>query len=144
MTSLAEIRSQYPQYSDLSDIENRYVDYKGLFKIESFKVNDYLFNAKANTLPRYEGSRVKQQYINRWTNGDISPNKSPSIQSLKTSVAYSTTVVDQAPIKMNTSKAIVKYYIDEVGNIITPNVDKNSIYIAQGNFPSGENLAVRV
>jgi hypothetical protein len=32
------------QYSDLSDIENKFVDYKVLFKIQHVKVNDYLFD----------------------------------------------------------------------------------------------------
>lgn len=109
---------------------------------EYAQINDYLYNANANVLPRYEGCRVEQQFLNKWTNGDIGPSLTPSVQLLKTSIAYSTTVVDQAPIKMNASKIFVKYYIDEAGNTVTPNVDKTSIYVAQGNFPTGENLDI--
>jgi hypothetical protein len=109
---------------------------------EYAEVNDYLYNANANVRPRYEGVRVSQQRLNTWTEGDISPDKFPSVQNLKTSVAYSDKVIDGAPIVMNASRAIIKLLIDENGTILTPNANQNTVYTTQGNFMSGEYLIV--
>lgn len=109
---------------------------------EFAEVNDYLYTLSANRLPRYEGVRVSQQTLNTWTLGDVSPSQTPSVQNLKTSVAYSEKVIDSAPIVMNASRAIVKLLINENGESLTPNADSNTVYIVQGNFMSEENLII--
>ena len=104
-------------------------------------VQDSNYTIKRHTNPRYDGSRTTSQNLNKWTLGDEGTyGKLPSVESLKTYVAYSDTIGGYAPEKMNTSGVSIKYLISEDGDLIAPNTSLNSLYINQQNFVSGEKV----
>jgi hypothetical protein len=105
-------------------------------------VKPYNYALKAQILPRYEGTRVNQQNANKWTEGDISPDKTPSVRLLKNSLAYVDYWGGWPPEKMDASGAHIKYLIDENGDIITPNVTNYALYSNQNTFISNENVTV--
>jgi len=107
-------------------------------------VQDSNYSSKRITLPRYEGSKSTSQYLNVWTPGDSGTyGKLPSVDSLKTAVAYCDSIGGWPPEKMNASAIFVKYLIKSDGTIIIPNTTENSLYDIQGNFESGENMLIQ-
>jgi hypothetical protein len=107
-------------------------------------VQDSNYSSKRITLPRYEGSKSTSQYLNVWTPGDSGTyGKLPSVDSLKTAVAYCDGIGGWPPEKMNASAIFVRYLIKSDGTIIVPNTTENSLYDIQGNFESGENMLIQ-
>jgi hypothetical protein len=102
-------------------------------------VQDSNYTTKRHTIPRYEGSKSTSQHLNYWTPGDEGTyGKIPTVESLKTSVAYCDWIGGNTPDQMGTSLAHIKYLINADGTVSIPNTSENSLYINQGNFITGE------
>jgi hypothetical protein len=102
-------------------------------------VQDSNYTTKRHTIPRYEGSKSTSQHLNYWTLGDEGTyGKTPTIESLKTAVAYCDWIGGNTPDQMGTSLAHIKYLINADGTVSIPNTSENSLYINQGNFQTGE------
>jgi hypothetical protein len=101
------------------------------------KVQDSNYTSKRVTIPRYEGSKSTSRQLNKWTRGDIGTfGKLPTVENLKSYVAYGYMDGSWAPERMNASAFTIKYLIDQDGNISTPNISDISLSNTQQNFPS--------
>jgi hypothetical protein len=106
-------------------------------------VQDSNYTSARHIIPRYEGSKSTSQQLNTWTEGDTGTyGKSPTIESNKVWVAYCDTIGGYAPERMNASGIIIKYLIDQDGNVDIPNTSENSLYTTQGTFQTGERLSI--
>ena len=102
-------------------------------------VQDSNYTTKRHIIPRYNGSRSTSQKLNTWTLGDIGTfGKIPTVESLKTYVAYGEMGGSWAPERMNASTFQIKYLISQNGEVLIPNTSENSLSITQGTFQSGE------
>jgi hypothetical protein len=107
-------------------------------------VQDSNYSSKRVTLPRYEGVKSTSQHLNYWTPGDIGTyGKLPTIESLKTMVAYCDDIGGWPPERENASAAFVKYLIKSDGTVIIPNTTPNSLTENKGTFESGENVLIQ-
>jgi hypothetical protein len=106
-------------------------------------VQDSNYTSKRVTLPRYEGSKSTSQNLNYWTPGDEGTyGKLPTVESLKTMVAYCDSIGGWPPERENASAVFVKYLIKSDGSVIIPNTSENSLSEIKGTFESGENLLI--
>jgi hypothetical protein len=106
-------------------------------------VPDSNYTTKRHIIPRYLGSKSTSQQLNTWTLGDTGTyGKVPTVESLKTFVAYSTTFGGWPPERMNASAITIKYLIDQNGNAFIPNTSQNSLPITQQNFQTGERIRI--
>ena len=106
-------------------------------------VQDSNYTSARHIIPRYEGSKSTSQQLNTWTDGDTGTyGKLPTIESNKVWVAYCETVGGYAPERMNASGLIIKYLIDQDGNVALPNTSENSLSTTQGTFQTGERLSI--
>ena len=106
-------------------------------------VQDSNYTSARHVIPRYEGSKSTSQKLNVWTDGDVGTyGKLPTIDSNKVWVAYCETIGGYAPERMNASGIVIKYLIDQDGNVGIPNTSENSLYTTQGTFQTGERLAI--
>jgi hypothetical protein len=107
-------------------------------------VQDSNYTSKRVILPRYEGSKSTSQHLNYWTPGDAGTyGKLPTIESLKTMVAYCDDIGGWPPERENASAAFVKYLIKSDGTVIIPNTTPNSLTENKGTFESGENVLIQ-
>ena len=103
------------------------------------KVQDSNYTSKRVVIPRYLGSKSTSQQLNAWTEGDTGTfGKLPTIENLKSFVAYGYMDGSYAPERMNTSVFRIKYLIDQDGNISAPNISDVSLPTVQQNFPTGD------
>jgi hypothetical protein len=106
-------------------------------------VQDSNYTSKRVTLPRYEGVKSTSQHLNYWTPGDSGTyGKLPTVENLKTMVAYCEDVSGWPPERENASAASVKYLIKSDGSVVIPNTTPNSLYDNKGTFESGENILI--
>jgi len=106
-------------------------------------VQDSNYTSARHIIPRYEGSKSTSQQLNTWTEGDVGTyGKLPTIESNKVWVAYCETVGGYAPERMNASGVIIKYLINQDGNVALPNTSENSLSTTQGTFQTGERLTI--
>jgi hypothetical protein len=106
-------------------------------------VQDSNYTSKRVILPRYEGSKSTSQHLNVWTPGDEGTyGKIPTVENLKTAVAYCDWIGGWPPERMNASAIHVQYLIKSDGTVVTPNTSENSLADIKGNFESGENLFI--
>ena len=107
------------------------------------KVQDSNYTTGRHIIPRYLGSKSISQKLNTWTLGDIGTyGKIPTIESLKTTVAYAPTIGGWPPERMNASAIFIKYLIDQNGNISLPNTSENSLTNTQQTFQTGERIKI--
>jgi hypothetical protein len=107
-------------------------------------VQDSNYTSKRVILPRYEGVKSTSQHLNYWTPGDTGTyGKLPTIESLKTMVAYCDDIGGWPPERENASAAFVKYLIKSDGTVIIPNTSPNSLTENKGTFESGENVLIQ-
>jgi hypothetical protein len=107
-------------------------------------VQDSNYTSKRVILPRYEGSKSTSQVLNQWTPGDTGTyGKLPTVESLKTMVAYCDGIGGWPPERENASAAFVKYLIKADGTVVIPNTTPNSLADNQETFESGENVLVQ-
>jgi hypothetical protein len=103
------------------------------------KVQDSNYTSKRVVIPRYLGSKSTSQQLNTWTPNDTGTyGKLPTIENLKSFVAYGYMDGSYAPERMNTSVFRIKYLIDQDGNISAPNISDVSLPTVQQNFPTGD------
>jgi hypothetical protein len=101
------------------------------------------FPSQAYKIPRYVGSKSSSHKINQWTAGDKGTiGKTPTVESLKTSVAYCDSITGLSPEHENASKVHIKYLINADGTVSVPNSTPNSLQNNQGTFISGENVFI--
>jgi hypothetical protein len=106
-------------------------------------IQDSNYSSKRVILPRYEGSKSTSQHLNYWTPGDTGTyGKIPTVDSLKTAVAYCDSIGGWPPERENASAIFVKYLIKSDGTVIIPNTSENSLADIKGNFESGENILI--
>jgi hypothetical protein len=106
-------------------------------------VQDSNYSSKRVILPRYEGSKTTSQHLNYWTPGDSGTyGKLPSVENLKTAVAYCDWIGGWPPDRMNASAIHVLYLIKADGTVVIPNTSQNSLTDIKGNFESGENIFI--
>ena len=106
-------------------------------------VQDSNYSSKRVILPRYEGSKSTSQYLNVWTPGDTGTyGKTPTVEDLKTAVAYCDWIGGWPPDRMDASAIHVLYLIKADGTVIIPNTSENSLADIKGNFESGENVLI--
>lgn len=107
-------------------------------------VQDSNYTLLRHTNPRYNGSRSTSQKLNEWTKGDVGTyGKVPTVESLKTYIAYCDWIGGTTPELTNASGAHIKYLIDDDGNAIDPNTSEISQYISQGTFLPGETTRIK-
>jgi hypothetical protein len=107
-------------------------------------VQDSNYSSKRVTLPRYEGSRSTSQKLNTWSFGDEGTyGKLPTVESLKTAVAYCEGISGWTPERMNSSALQIKYLIKSDGTVIIPNTTPNSLSDNKGTFETGENVEIQ-
>jgi hypothetical protein len=107
-------------------------------------VQDSNYTSKRVTIPRYEGSKSTSQYLNVWSPDDTGTyGKLPTVENLKTMVAYCDDIGGWPPEKENASAAFVKYLIKSDGSVVIPNTTPNSLADNQQTFESGENVLVQ-
>jgi len=106
-------------------------------------VQDSNYTSKRVILPRYEGSKSTSQYLNHWTPGDEGTyGKLPTVENLKTMVAYCDWIGGWPPERENASAIHVQYLIKSDGTVIIPNTSENSLADIKGTFETGENLLI--
>jgi hypothetical protein len=106
-------------------------------------VQDSNYSSKRVIFPRYEGSKTTSQHLNYWTPGDTGTyGKLPSVENLKTAVAYCDWIGGWPPDRENASAIHVLYLIKADGTVIIPNTSQNSLADIRGNFESGENILI--
>ena len=101
------------------------------------------FPSQAYKIPRYNGSKSTSHKINEWSVGDVGTiGKTPTIKSLKTSVAYCDSILSLSPEHEDASKIHIKYLINADGTVSVPNSTPNSLQINQGTFITDENVFI--
>ena len=106
-------------------------------------VQDSNYTSKRIINPRYDGVKSTSQYLNVWTPGDTGTyGKLPTIENLKTAVAYCDWIGGWPPDKMNASAIHVLYLIKSDGTVVIPNTSQNSLTDIKNNFESGERLII--
>jgi hypothetical protein len=106
-------------------------------------VQDSNYTSKRVTIPRYEGSKSTSQNLNYWTPGDTGTyGKLPTIDNLKTAVAYCDDIGGWPPERMEASAIFIKYLIKSDGSVVIPNTSENSLYDVRGNFETGDEVLI--
>jgi len=106
-------------------------------------VQDSNYTTKRHIIPRYEGSKSTSQHLNYFTPGDEGTyGKTPTVESLKTVVAYCDWIGGWPPERMNSSGAHVLYLINADGTVSIPNTSENSLANIQGAFQTGERFKI--
>jgi hypothetical protein len=101
------------------------------------------YTSKKSTIIKYEGSKSTSQFLNKYTEGDEGTyGNTPTVQSLKTAIAYCPGIYGWPPEHENASTTAVQYLIKSDGSIIIPNSSPHSLSELQGNFISGENIII--
>ena len=100
------------------------------------EINDYLYNASANRLPRYNGVRSESPGFNMPStyNGY---GALPNVEQTTTYFAYFDNLKANWPIFKNTTSPIIKYLIREDGEVINPSLDEATYYNTIDSFPQG-------
>jgi hypothetical protein len=107
-------------------------------------VQDSNYSSKRVINPRYDGSRSTSQYLNVWTPGDTGTyGKKPSVESLKSAVAYCDDISGWPAERMNASALFIKYLIKSDGTVVIPNTTPNSLADNKGIFETGENIQIQ-
>ena len=106
-------------------------------------IQDSNYTSKRIINPRYNGVKSTSQVLNQWTPGDSGTyGKTPTVESLKTAVAYCDWIGGWPPDRENASAIHIQYLIKSDGTVIIPDVSQNSLFDNKGNFESGERLII--
>jgi len=106
-------------------------------------VQDSNYTSKRVINPRYDGVKSTSQQLNVWSPNDVGTyGKIPTVDSLKTMVAYCDWIGGWPPERMNASGIHILYLIKSDGTVVIPNTSKNSLYDNKGTFESGEKLII--
>jgi hypothetical protein len=106
-------------------------------------VPDSNYTSKKSTILKYEGSKSTSQLLNTWTQGDTGTyGKLPTVESLKTYIAYCDGISGWPPEHENASAMNVIYLIKADGTVVIPNTSKDSLSIMQQTFQTGEKVFI--
>jgi hypothetical protein len=113
-------------------------------------VQDSNYSSKRVINPRYNGVKSTSQLLNTWSppntiigyQDEGTYGKIPTIESLKTAVAYCDWIGGWPPDRENASAIHVLYLIKADGSVIIPNTSQNSLFDIKGTFESGERLLI--
>jgi hypothetical protein len=113
-------------------------------------VQDSNYSSKRVINPRYNGVKSTSQLLNTWSPPNTTPGysdqgtygKTPTVESLKTMVAYCDWIGGWPPDRENASAVHVLYLIKSDGSIIIPNTSQNSLADIKGTFESGERILI--
>jgi hypothetical protein len=114
-------------------------------------VPDSNYTSKKSTLLKYDGSKSTSQLLNTWSppgtiEGGYSDTgtygKLPTVESLKTYIAYCDGIGGWPPEKENASAMNVLYLIKADGTVVIPNTSKDSLSIMQQTFQTGERVII--
>lgn len=120
---------------------------------EYAELNDYLYTANANVLPRYKGVRRTSQNFNLpstdgFTNEELANlpysssliinNGTPSVEQTTTYFAYFNNLKANWPIFKNTTSPVLKYIIKEDGTVYTPSTDDIVYWNTVDSFERGK------
>jgi hypothetical protein len=109
----------------------------------SATVPDSNYTSKKSTILKYDGSKSTSQLLNQWTQGDTGTyGKLPTIESLKTVIAYCDWIGGWPPEKENASAMNVLYLIKADGTVVIPNTSEDSLSIMQQTFQTGERVFI--
>lgn len=114
-------------------------------------VPDSNYTSKKSTLLKYDGSKSTSQLLNTWSPpGTIEGGyedtgtygKLPTVESLKTYIAYCDGIGGWPPERENASAMNVIYLIKADGTVVIPNISKDSLSIMQQTFQTGERVII--
>jgi len=106
-------------------------------------VPDSNYTSKKSTLLKYDGSKSTSQLLNQWTQEDTGTyGKLPTVESLKTYIAYCDGINGWPPEHENASAMNVLYLIKADGTVVIPNTSKDSLSIMQQTFQTGERVFI--
>jgi hypothetical protein len=114
-------------------------------------VPDSNYTSKKSTILKYEGSKSTSQLLNTWSPpGTIEGGyedigtygKLPTVESLKTYIAYCDWIGGWPPEYENASAVNVVYLIKADGTVVIPNTSKDSLSIMQQTFQTGERVII--
>jgi hypothetical protein len=106
-------------------------------------VQDSNYSSKRVINPRYNGVKSTSQVLNQWTPGDTGTyGKIPTVESLKTAVAYCDWIGGWPPERENASAIHIQYLIKADGTIVIPDVSEFSLSENKGTFESGERIII--
>jgi hypothetical protein len=113
-------------------------------------VPDSNYTSKKSTILKYDGSKSTSQLLNTWSPpGTIGGyedtgtyGKLPTVESLKTVIAYCDWIGGWPPEKENASAMNVLYLIKADGTVVIPNTSKDSLSIMQQTFQTGERVFI--
>ena len=116
------------------------------------QVQDSNYSSFRHILPRYNGSKSTSQLLNTWSPPNTITGykdvgtfgKIPSVSTLRTTAAYASLISGYTPELMNASAVVIKYLINENGDLITPNQSPNSLEDNQNTFLPGEKVIINV
>jgi hypothetical protein len=125
---------------------------------EFAEVNDYLYNANANVLPRYLGVRTTSPgfnlpSVNGLTSTELSELDSnnfttnttvANVQSLQTYFAYYDYITSSYAELLNKSIVHILYLFDKDGNVFTPSLSSSYYYNLIDNFETDKNVNVNL
>ena len=104
---------------------------------------DSNYTSKKSTLLKYDGSKSTSQLLNQWTQGDTGTyGKLPTVESLKTYIAYCDWIGGWPPEHEDASAMNVIYLIKADGTVVIPNTSKDSLSIMQQTFQTGERVFI--
>jgi hypothetical protein len=116
-------------------------------------VQDYNYEIKRHTRPRYEGSRTQTYRLNQYTSasnsiiidgnpyeGDTGYIKDPGVELNRVYFGWFNNVYGASPEINNAVNINVKYLVDKLGNTYSPNLTKYFLGELRQNFTDGENL----
>ena len=109
------------------------------------EIQDSYYSTQRHINPRYNGVKNTSQYLNVWSNSDVNVGnygKTPSMESLKNSIAYCDNISSSIPLRMDTSQANVKYLIKDNSTVVIPNQSYNALYDTQGTFISNHLVSI--
>jgi hypothetical protein len=114
-------------------------------------VPDSNYTSKKSTILKYEGSKSTSQLLNTWSppgtiEGGYSDTgtygKLPTVESLKTYIAYCDGIGGWPPERENASAMNVLYLIKADNTVVIPNTSKDSLSIMQQTFQTGERVFI--
>ena len=103
------------------------------------------YTTKRIVNPRYDGVKNTSTQLNVWSSSSLNEGnygKTPSMESLKTAVAYCESITGWPPEHIDASSVNIVYLIHADGTVTKPNVSENSLETTQGNFISGERVII--
>ena len=104
---------------------------------------DSNYTSKKSTLLKYDGSKSTSKRLNQWTQGDTGTyGKLPTVESLKTYIAYCDWIGGWPPEHEDASAMNVIYLIKADGTVVIPNTSKDSLSIMQQTFQTGERVFI--